>query len=119
MGATAAGRELLRMNRNGVGEHNYAIEFDKAIHPAVTLGANLDAMNKVAVQIVSEFLDTLASEAPKIVRLFDWVRKNIAGATSEAVYGPWNLFRDPKILAAFWKFESSIVILLLNYSPSS
>lgn len=102
MGATPAGQKILKMNRNGVGEHSYAIEFDKAIHPAVTPGANLDAMNRLSVQKVSDFLNTLASETPKTMKLFEWVRKNIAWATSEAVYGPKNPFRDSEILAAFW-----------------
>lgn len=102
MGATPAGRKILKMNRNGVGEYSYAIEFDKSIHPAVTPGAKLDAMNRLSVQKISEILDTLASETPNTIKLFEWVRKNIASATSEAVYGPMNPFRDPEILAAFW-----------------
>ncbi len=118
MGATPAGKEILHMNRNGVGEFSYAIEFDKAIHHAVTPGANLDAMNRVAVQKVSEFLDTLASNSPTTLKMYDWVRRNIAWATTEAVYGPKNPFRDSEILAAFWRFEPGIVILLLQLFPS-
>ena len=102
MGATPAGQKILKMNRNGVGEHSYAIEFGKSIHPAVTPGAKLDAMNRLSVQKVSDILNTLASETPKTIKLFEWVRKNIASATSDAVYGPRNPFRDPEILDAFW-----------------
>lgn len=102
MGATPAGKEILKMNRNGVGEYSYLIEFDKAIHPAVTPGASLDTMNRLSIQKVSEFLDALASNAPTTMNLFEWVQKSIAWATSEAVYGPRNPFRDPKILSAFW-----------------
>ena len=102
MGATPAGQKILKMNRNGVGEHSYAIEFDKSIHSSVTPGAKLDAMNRLSVQKVCKILDTLASEPPKTIKLFEWVRENIAWATSEAVYGPENPFRDPENLAAFW-----------------
>jgi hypothetical protein len=102
MGATPAGREILNMNRNGVGEHSYAIEFDQAIHHAVTPGANLDALNRHSVQKVSGFLDTLALKTPKTMKLFEWVRQDIAWATTEAVYGPRNPYRDPEILDAFW-----------------
>ena len=102
MGATTAGKTILNMNRNGVGEHSYAIEFDKAIHPAVTPGADLDAMNRLAAQKVSEFLDTLAGETPEVMKLFDWVQNSIGWATSEAVYGPSNPFKDSQLLAAFW-----------------
>lgn len=102
MGATPAGQKILKMNRNGVGEHSYAIEFGKSIHPTVTSGAKLDSMNRLAIQKVSEILDTLAWETPKTMKLFEWVRKNIASTTSDAVYDLRNPFRDPEILAAFW-----------------
>jgi hypothetical protein len=102
MGATPAGQKILKMNRNGVGEHSYAIEFDKAIHPAMTPGANLDAMNRLSIQNISGLLDTLASETPQTMKLFEWIRKNIAWVTTEAVYGPRNPFQDPAILTAFW-----------------
>lgn len=59
-------------------------------------------MNLLSIQKVSECLDSLALEAPMTLRMFDWVRKNIAWATYEAVYGPSNPFRDPDILTAFW-----------------
>ncbi|KAF2119897.1 putative 25-hydroxycholesterol 7-alpha-hydroxylase, partial [Lophiotrema nucula] len=118
MGATPAGKEILNLERDGVGKHAYAIEFDKAIHPAVTAGVNLDAMNRLSVQKVSKFLDTLASHESQALKLFEWVRENIAWATTEAVYGPKNPFRDPEILAAFGKFEPGIVTLLLQILPS-
>jgi hypothetical protein len=92
MGATPAGREILKTSRNGVGESSHAIDFGQAIYPATTPGANLDAVNRLSVQKVSEFLDTLTSKKPQTVKLFDWVRQNIAWATSEAVYGVRNLF---------------------------
>lgn len=78
METTPAGKEILKMNRNSVGEHSYVIEFDKAIHPAVTSDTNLDVMNKLLVQKISKCLDNLASRIPKTVKLFEWVRMNIA-----------------------------------------
>jgi hypothetical protein len=88
---TPAGREILNMSHNGVGESSHAIEFGQAIYPTTTPDANLDAVNRLSVQKVSVFLDTLTSKKPQTVKLFDWVRQNIAWATSEAVCG----FRNP------------------------
>ena len=102
MGATPAGQRMLKMGRDGVNEYSYAIEFDKAIHHAVTPGAHLDAMNRLSVLQVSNILNRLAWETPKAMKLFEWVRENIALATCEAVYGPRNPFRDPELQAAFW-----------------
>ena len=65
MGATPAGQKIPKMNPSGVGEHSHTIEFHKSIHPAVTPGANLDAMNGLSVQNVSDILSNLASETPK------------------------------------------------------
>jgi hypothetical protein len=101
MGATPGGKEMLNQEREGVGKHAYAIEFDKAIHPALTPGQNLDALNRLSVQKVTEFLENLAAHKFQTLHLFEWVRENIAWATTEAVYGPKNPFRDPKILDAF------------------
>lgn len=75
LGATPAGKETLKKNRNGLGDYSYVIEFDKVIHPAVTPGASLDTMKRLAIQKISEFLDTLASNAPTTMNLFEWVQK--------------------------------------------
>ena len=101
MGATKAGQEVLNLEREGVGKHAYAIEFDKAIHSAVTPGVHLDAMNRHAVQKVVQFVEALASQQSQNIKLYDWVRMNISRATTDAVYGPGNPFRDPRVLDAF------------------
>jgi hypothetical protein len=101
MGATPAGKEILNIEREGVGKHAYAVEFDKAIHPAVTPGPNLDTLNRLAVQKVDDFLNKLAAQIPRTLNLYEWTRENIAWATTEGVYGPKNPFRDPAILDAF------------------
>jgi len=101
MGATAAGREILNLGREGVGNHAYAIEFSKAIHGAVTPGVHLDAMNRLSVQKVCEFLDVLASKKHQNLKLYAWVHKEISRATTDAVYGPANPFKVPEIFEAF------------------
>lgn len=102
MGASPDGRKVLVRNRDGVEDFSYAIMFDKAIHPAVTPGPKLDAMNRVSIQKVSEALEKLASQAPRTLRLFEWVKKEITFATTEAVYGPKNPFRNAKTQEAYW-----------------
>jgi hypothetical protein len=102
MGASPDGKKVLVKNVDGVEDFSYAILFDKAIHPAVTPGPKLDAMNRLSVQKVAEALDTLASQAPTTLRLFEWVKKEITFATTEAVYGPKNPFADAKIQEAYW-----------------
>ncbi|PVH98078.1 cytochrome P450 [Periconia macrospinosa] len=114
LGATPAGKEILNLEREGVGKHAYAIEFDKAIHGAVTPGVHLDAMNRLAVRQVSQILNNLATKQHQTLKLYDWVRKEISRATTDAVYGPENPFKQPGILEAFGAFEPGIVTLLLG-----
>ncbi len=66
MGATPAGKEMLNMNRGGVDEYSYAIKFGKLIHPTITSGASLDAMDVVSIKNISVSLVDPASTAPKI-----------------------------------------------------
>jgi hypothetical protein len=101
MGATSAGKEVLNVEREGVGKHAYAIEFAKAIHGAVTPRVHLDTMNRISVQKVCRFLDVLGSKTLQDLKLYDWVHKQIARATTDAVYGSENPFKDPEVLEAF------------------
>ena len=101
MGATAAGKEILNFEREGIGKHAYAIEFANAIHDAVTPGVHLDAMNRLAVERVSQLLDDLATKSHQNIHLYKWVSRVISMATTDAVYGPENPFKHPGILEAF------------------
>jgi hypothetical protein len=102
MGASPAGKKILVKNINGVEDYSYPILFDKAIHPSVSPGPGLHAMNAKSVQNVSRIVTQLATQAPKKLKLMEFVRKNITEATTDAVYGPKNPFADPKIQQAYW-----------------
>jgi hypothetical protein len=54
-------------------------------------------MNHRAVDIVSVALDQLGSEPVTNIDLWKWVEHNISLATSGAIYGPMNPYRDPEI----------------------
>ncbi|KAF1996687.1 cytochrome P450 [Amniculicola lignicola CBS 123094] len=118
MGASPEGRKILVRDVEGVGGFGYPILFDKAIHPAVTPGPMLDAMNRLSVLKVAETVELLAAQAPKTLKLFDWIKKEITHATTEAVYGPKNPFRDAKVREDYYKFEPGIITLLLNIFPT-
>ncbi|CAO2657099.1 Nn.00g059020.m01.CDS01 [Neocucurbitaria sp. VM-36] len=118
MGASPAGKKILVKDVNGVEDYSYAILFSKAIHPAVSPGSGLDAMNRKSVQNVASILAKLSSQAPRTIKLFEWVKKEITLATTDAVYGPNNPFADPKIQDAYWTFEPGIIRLLLNLYPN-
>lgn len=101
MGASPEGRKILVREVEGVGKYSYPILFDKAIHPAVTPGPQLDAMNRLSVQKVKETLESLASQTPRTLKMYEWIKKEITLATTEAVYGHKNPFRDARIREAY------------------
>jgi hypothetical protein len=102
MGASPAGKKILVKNVNGVEDYSYPILFDKAIHPSVSPGPGLHAMNAKSVQNVTRIVTQLATQTPKKLNLMEFARKNITEATTDAVYGPENPFADPKIQQAYW-----------------
>jgi cytochrome P450 len=133
MGASPDGRKILVRKRDNIEDFSYAIEFDKAIHPAIAPGTKLDAMNRLAIHEVSTTLELLATRAPRTLKLFEWIKKEITLVTTKAVYGPKNPFNDAKIQNAYWyvlsqqqwhkliasrKFERGIIILLLDLYPT-
>lgn len=102
MGASPAGKKILVKTVNGVEDYSYPILFDKAIHPAVSPGPGLHAMNVRSIQNVSSVVNRLVSQTPGSLMLMDFIRKEITEVTTEAVYGPRNPFADPKIQQAYW-----------------
>lgn len=83
-------------------DDSYTAKFASAIHPALTPGPNLDAINRNAAQSIACSLDSLQKEGGRTVNLFDWLRDEIILATSDAVYGPHNPLRDPELLKSWW-----------------
>ncbi|CZR51358.1 related to cytochrome P450 7A1 [Phialocephala subalpina] len=70
MGASEAGKAMLMKNldpkeRNW--DKGYAASYAKAIHPAMSPGPGLDAMNRVAILKIAESLDTLRGQTPQII----------------------------------------------------
>lgn len=104
MGATPAGRKVLVRNVDGKDDFTYPIMFSKSIHPAISPGAALDALNRTSVQQVMKVMERVVSLAQNGVsfNLFEWVREEITMATTRGIYGPKNPFLDPKVKEAYW-----------------
>jgi hypothetical protein len=95
------------LNANGAeGEWGFAPTFYKAIHPPLMPGPGLDGMNRAMLGVVAETFSELKEKVEMRgsckVRLYEWVRGAVTRATSNAVYGVGNPYRDPSVEAAFW-----------------
>lgn len=69
---------------------------------ATAPGEDLNAMGRKAVEVLTAHLDLLSAQNGRVVGFYEWVRQSLHAATSEAVYGPENPYRDPRIADAFW-----------------
>ncbi|KAF2198497.1 cytochrome P450 [Delitschia confertaspora ATCC 74209] len=105
--------EILMTNVNGdEGYWGYSITFHNAILPGLSPGPGLDAMNRVMVQKISASADRL--EKPRTVWLYEFIKHEIALATTDSVYGPANPFKDPAVEQGFWKFQPAIMLLSMG-----
>lgn len=89
------------MSRNLVRDEGYLMVFPKYIHSAVSAGPGLDSMNRRSVEILAESLDKLTEKGSMINKMFEWTRHELLMATTEAVYGPKNPYRDPAMEEAW------------------
>ncbi|RAK95226.1 cytochrome P450 [Aspergillus ibericus CBS 121593] len=85
-----------------------------AMQPTLS-GRGLDVMNERMAQMLRPRLDELV-RLPTI-DLFDWCRRVITAASTDASYGPLNPYQDPRVEDAFWDFESHMSPLLANFLP--
>jgi hypothetical protein len=75
-----------------------------AMHRALNPGQTLDELNRVTIDRVCGFVGNLRSEAWEVkeISLVEWLRHHVTLATTDAVYGPYNPFRDGKVENSFW-----------------
>jgi hypothetical protein len=97
-GITGDGLKLHEDPENGGA--GLGIKVLHAMHPAL-LGSGLDMMNIDMIKHLKASIDELEPEQTAI-DLHLWCRHAIAVASTEAVYGPLNPYKDPAIERAFW-----------------
>lgn len=97
-GITGDGLKLLQETENGGGGINNKVLH--SMHPAL-LGSGLDIMNKNMIKILKASIDELEPDQTSI-DLHLWCRHAIAVASTDAVYGPLNPYKDPAVESALW-----------------
>ncbi|KAF4622730.1 hypothetical protein G7Y89_g14296 [Cudoniella acicularis] len=126
MGVSKAGVEVI--SRNCTTDESYFGTFLRATYPALAPGNGLEAMNRAAVEVLAVSMERLErwegegeikveiKEKIKVteVDLWDWVRHEVLMATTEAIYGPDNPFRDPANERAWYELEQGIVMQMMQ-----
>lgn len=78
--------------------HSMMVETVKGLAP----GPALDELNEDAVAILCNSLNALVDkDVPTTVDMFQWTSYQIMMATTNAIYGPQNPFRNPAVRKAF------------------
>ncbi|KAI0400159.1 cytochrome P450 [Xylaria palmicola] len=98
-------------------DHGYLMSFPKYVHASLSAGPGLDAMNRRSIQVLSKSLNILAEKGGATIDMFTWIRHELLLATTEAVYGPKNPFRDPAMEEAWYVFEPGMMTFVLNLFP--
>jgi hypothetical protein len=103
-GTSKEARDILMKNING-DEGNWGLSMDSfsAMRDALVPGPNLDEMNRAMIQNVAASLDELMTTGKPVKKcLARWLRDTITIATTNAVYGPQNPYKDQSVQDGFW-----------------
>jgi hypothetical protein len=90
------------MHQDLTSEHSFSVGWSRFILPAMNPGNDLDAINRRAVEVLADELEVLRAKAPVKLGLSQWSRHIMVTATTEAVWGPQNPYRDP-VIAEAWR----------------
>ncbi|KAF2261904.1 cytochrome P450, partial [Lojkania enalia] len=98
------------------GQNTFTIEGLKVMHQVLgPKGGGLAEMDLVSAQVFKARLDDLITSNQSVsVDLWAWIQHEITFAMTEAVYGPGNPYRDPKVESGFWDFEGDVAKIMLT-----
>ena len=105
-GSSSEAHNILLQNVNGdEGDWGLSMESYSAMRAALKPGPALDDMNRVMIENIASSLDQLGMDGGLVnarIGLSAWLRKAITMATTNAVYGPENPFKEGSVADAFW-----------------
>ena len=91
------------MRRDLMSDHGFIVSSAKATGTSIAPGKELDIMNRTAIQLFADEMEALRARGTVRVGLREWSRRNMLAATTEAVWGPQNPYRDPALIDA-WRY---------------
>lgn len=82
-------------------ENGFLLSAMKHITSAMAPGKELDAMNRRAVELLSEEVENVRENGITKVGLWQWSHQIMTTSTTEAVWGSQNPYRDAAIADAW------------------
>ncbi|KAI1130606.1 cytochrome P450 [Nemania abortiva] len=92
-------------------EKGFTLSWPRFIMPAMSPGKDLDEMNRVAITVFAADTEKLRAQGTVTVGLGEWSRQAMVTATTEAVWGPQNPYRDTDVAEAWKTFEAGFLTL--------
>jgi cytochrome P450 len=90
----------------------------KILYGSLT-GQTLLDMNVRAVDNIAKSLNAFKRDEPEIVdNFFDWTRKLILAAASDAIWGNKSPLRDAENVQHYWDYEAGLHLLMAGSLPS-
>ncbi|KAK8051773.1 cytochrome P450 oxidoreductase [Apiospora rasikravindrae] len=101
-------KDALRiMHQDLTSEHGFSVSWPHFIAPSMAPGKELDAITRRSVEVLSAEMESMRTQGgPVRTGLWAWSRQIMEAATTEAVWGPQNPYRDAGIAKA-WRHASS------------
>jgi cytochrome P450 len=90
------------MHKDLTSEHGFSVGWPRYIIPAMSPGKDLDAINRRSVEVLADEVKELQAKGDIRLGLSQWSRQMRVAATTEAVWGPQNPYRDP-VVAEAWR----------------
>ncbi|KAK8042437.1 hypothetical protein PG994_012920 [Apiospora phragmitis] len=104
-------KEAVRiMHQDLKSEHGFSVSWPRFIAPSMAPGKGLDAIGRRSVEVFSAEMEYLRAQGrPAGTGLWAWSRHLMEMATTEAVWGPQNPYRDAVIANAWRTFEKGFL----------
>ncbi|KAF4554062.1 Cytochrome P450-like protein 37 [Elsinoe fawcettii] len=119
---TSAEAEKIVMNNIDLKDGHWGLWYEAlgAVHQALGPGQALEQMSHVMLANLSTSFNTLTNKSATratTINLLGWLRHQLTIATTEAMYGPSNPFRDIHTETALWDYENNIMMVMANVFP--
>ncbi|KAI0121938.1 cytochrome P450 [Daldinia grandis] len=91
----------------------------KAMHDTLMPSESLTEITQAMLKDISSSLDSkFKSSNHKEILLFDWIRRLVTAASTNAIYGPEkNPMKDPEVYDGLWAVDNSLAFLGLMTAP--
>ncbi|KAM0810189.1 putative Cytochrome P450 [Seiridium cardinale] len=113
LGMSQAGTDLLR--KDIMGDSNPIVGLMPIMARVMAPGPSLNGMVRKAAEVMATSIDNLRQDdGVSTMKFYEWTRHEILMATTEAVFGPKNPYRDPVVESAWRTFEPSYLSLAIS-----